>query len=569
MIKILTKNGVENTNIDGARANYISTGRQIGVLKDVLNETNLFTLTDSYIVLNPCELVVLGHRVVITEPEYLTTADTVSFKTPYFLIADLSVTEESVDFRLYLQNSTSGVGTPKWFNTVSGEGRCIFILCRFYRTGAYNHDLTRYVEPILGSVKIAQTTGDSEDAVMSQKATADAIDKGLPEKVRESNIFQATLSIHTWVYSAGEGGAVKLLNQKISTDSPLPQTLEFSGSAYGDYSGIATCRLYVSPSDLVKGGLIKCKVETIFEDSSLGTESSEVWLTPATKEEVETYEYSFGNSKYLYHIEIEKNSAYYNALNLLASKDYYGNTIFSNSVIANPSGVAVAIKDPNPLNPRVAIKMQDSAEANVSLYGNNLVNINAVSTKYGSVNFTEQGELIWVSGSKYYLEFPISLPAGVRISMRMTAVSGDPRDQIGNIRFIRTDDTEISYSATVTDDVNLQLTKTLPAGLPINRVRIYKSQATTGLYADMYISNLQIELGDITDYTPYRIPTGTTIPAEGLDLTVPEGGITVMPQDASSERVIVATYPQDINSTVTNLLQRISALESAVIGGSI
>lgn len=569
MIKILTKNGVENTNIDGARANYISTGRQIGVLKGILNEANLFTLTDSYVVLNPCELAILGHRVVVTEPEYITTADTASSMTPYFLIAELKVTEKSVDFLLYLQNSASGVTTPNWFRTVSGEGDCKFVLCRFYRTGAKNHDLTRYVESILGSVKIAQTTGDSEDAVMSQKATTDAINEGLPEKVRESNIFRATLSIHTHAYQSGEGGAVKILNQKISTDSPLPQTLEFSGSPYGDYAGTTTCRLYVSPSDLVKGGLLRCEVETVFDHMDLEPEHSEVWLTPATKEEVENYEYTLGDSRSLYYIDIEKNSAYYNALNLLASKDYYGNTIFSNSVIANPSGVAVAIKDPNPLNPRVAIKMQDSAEANVSLYGNNLVNINAVSTKYGSVSFTEQGELIWASGSRYYLEFPISLPAGVRISMCMTAVSGDPRDQIGNIRFIRTDDTEISYNATVTDDVNLQLTKTLPAGLPINRVRIYKSQATTGLYVDMHISNLQIELGDITDYTPYRIPTRTTIPAEGLDLTVPEGGITVMSQDASSKRVMVATYPQDINSTVINLLQRISALESAVIGGSI
>lgn len=565
MIKILTKNGVENTNIDGARANYISTGRQIGVLKDVLNETNLFTLTDSYIVLNPCELVVLGHRVVITEPEYITTVDNVSSRTPYFLVADLSVTKKSVDFRLYLQNSTSGIATPRWFRTISGEGECKFILCRFYRSGTKNHDLTRYVKSILGSVEITQTTGDSEDSVMSQKAVTEAIEKGIPEKVVDSNVFRATLSIHTRAYSDGEGGAVKLLNQKISTDSPLYQTFEFSGAVYGDYSGTATCRLSVSPSDLVKGGLLQCTVRTVFDDPSLGVSEMLVWLTPASKQEIEDYEYSIGDSRALYHIDIEKNSAYYNALNLLTSKDYYGNSVFSNSAISRPTGVAVAIKDVNPLNPKVNLRMQDSAEASVSLYGKNLVDLFSASpTSYGSFYFTDNRELVWKAESLFYIEFPIDIPSGVRLSVSFTAIADNSLDAMGAIRAIRTDGTDVNLYSTIDGD-RVYTTGTLPTGLPFNRLRLYKSAPSTGLSGDMYISNLQVELGDVTEYTGYIQPTRLTIPAEGLDQVVPTQGLTVIQDPVTSTRIVGATYTQDINSALLDLKKRLSALESASI----
>lgn len=564
-IKILTKNGVENTNIDGARANYIATGRTVGVIKDVLKEANLFTLTDSYVAVNPCELSIYGHRVVITEPEYITTSGTTARSIPYFLMGNLTVTESSVEFRLSLQNDLSGVSRPNWFSGVTGVGGCKFALCRFWREGTKNSQLTRLIESITGSVKIVQEEGDDDSVVMSQKATTEAIEKGIPEKVVDSNVFRATLSIHTRAYLDGEGGAVKLLNQKISTDSPLYQTFEFSGAVYGDYSGTATCRLSVSPSDLVKGGLLQCAVRTVFDAPSLGVSEMLVWLTPAPKQEIEDYEYSIGDSRSLYHIDIEKNSAYYNALNLLASKDYYGNSVFSNSAISRPTGVAVAIKDVNPLNPKATLRMQDSAEATISLYGKNLLDLFSASpTSYGSFYFTDNGELVWQSGGRYYIEFPISIPAGVKLSVSFMATASNSSDAIGAIRAVRTDGTDVNLSNTIEGD-KVYTTKTLPTGLPFNRLRLYKSAPSTGLSGDMYISNLQVELGDVTEYTSYIQPTKLTIPAEGLDQVVPTQGLTVIQNPATSVRIVEATYAQDINSALLDLKKRLSSLESASI----
>lgn len=566
-IKILTKNGVENTNIDGARANYIATGRTVGAIKGVLKEANLFTLTDSYIAVNPCELSIYGHRVVITEPEYITTSGTTARRIPYFLMGDLTVTESSVEFRLSLQNDLSGVSRPNWFSSVNGVGDCKFALCKFLREGSLNSQLTRLIESITGSVKIAQEEGDDDSVVMSQKATTEAIEKGIPEKVVDSNVFRATLSIHTRAYTMGEGGAVRLLDQKISTDSPLQQDFEFSGAVYGDYSGTATCHLSVSPSDLVKGGLLQCAVRTVFDDPSLGLSEMVFWLTPVSKQEIEEYEYSFGNSRYLYHIDIEKNSAYYNALNLLASKDYYGNNVFSNSVISKPTGVAVAVKDVNPLNPKATLRMQDFAEASVSLYGKNLVDLLlAAPTSYGSFYFTDNGELVWRSGGRFYVEFPINIPAGVKLSVSFTAIPDDPSDAMGAIRVVRTDGTDVSLSNTIEGD-KVYTTKTLPTGLPFNRLRLYKADPSNkeGLAGDMHISNLQVELGDITAYTSYIQPTKLTIPAEGVEQTVPSQGITAIQDPVTSTRGMEATYTQDINSALLDLKKRLSALESASI----
>lgn len=565
MIKILTKNGVENTNIDGARANYIATGRTVGVIKDVLREANLFTLTDSYIAINPCELSVYGHRVVITEIEYFSILETTAYRTPYFLMGTLTVTESSVEFNLFLQNSLSGVSRPNWFANLSGIGECTFPLCRFYREGTMNSQLTRLIESITGSVRIVQDEGDSESAVMSQKATTEAIEQGLPEKVADSNVFRATLSIHTRAYTEGSGGAIKLLDQKISTDSPLHQTFEFSGAVYGDYSGTATCRLSVSPSDLVKGGLIQCEIETVFDDQSLGVSEETVWLTPASKQDVEDYEYRLGDSRSLYYIDIERNSAYYNALNLLASKDYYGNSVFSNSVISRPTGIAVSIKDCSPLNPRVTLRMQDSAGATAFLYGKNLVDLHsATPTSYGEFYFTDNEELVWEAESLFYIEFPINIPSGVRLSVSFKAMIEDNSDAMGAIRAVRTDGTDVNLYSTI-DGVNVYTTGTLPTGLPFNRIRLYKSSPTTGLNGAVYISNLQVELGDVTTYTPYIHPSTLSIPVEGIEQIVPNQGITVIQDPVTSTRAVEATYTQDINSALLDLKKRLSALESASI----
>ncbi len=66
--KILTKNGVEITNIDGARAEHFNAGMRSGIVKGVLNEGNFASSSSNSIFLDTCELRIFGLRIVIDEP---------------------------------------------------------------------------------------------------------------------------------------------------------------------------------------------------------------------------------------------------------------------------------------------------------------------------------------------------------------------------------------------------------------------------------------------------------------------------------------------------------------------
>ena len=54
--RILTKNGVDNTNIDGARNYNFNAGRRSGIVQGALNQGNFFASSNNTIVLDTCEL---------------------------------------------------------------------------------------------------------------------------------------------------------------------------------------------------------------------------------------------------------------------------------------------------------------------------------------------------------------------------------------------------------------------------------------------------------------------------------------------------------------------------------
>lgn len=106
-IRILTKNGTENTNIDGARDNNFNAGRRSGIVKGVLNEGNLYG-TGNTLVLEPCELRLCGHRVVIDENENKVFTNRPQTATKQSLVAQIKVNgSEDVKFELLVQNSST------------------------------------------------------------------------------------------------------------------------------------------------------------------------------------------------------------------------------------------------------------------------------------------------------------------------------------------------------------------------------------------------------------------------------------------------------------------------------
>lgn len=102
---ILEQNGVNNTNIDGARFNYFSAGQQNGVVVGALNECVISRLGNQAII-STGELLVSGFRIILEQTEF-TFSSYPSRTTTYLIVAEIVAdTDENVTFRTFLQTNT-------------------------------------------------------------------------------------------------------------------------------------------------------------------------------------------------------------------------------------------------------------------------------------------------------------------------------------------------------------------------------------------------------------------------------------------------------------------------------
>ena len=130
MIKILTKNLTDNTNIDGARDNNFNAGRRSGIVKGALNEGNITVISQNTIALDTCELRLCGHRVVIDSIQTKTISNIPSSPTNYSLIAQIEVGSNSnVAFDLFIQSATTNLIQDNL--DASGSGTYQLKLCTF------------------------------------------------------------------------------------------------------------------------------------------------------------------------------------------------------------------------------------------------------------------------------------------------------------------------------------------------------------------------------------------------------------------------------------------------------
>lgn len=122
-IKILTKNSIDNTNIDGARQNHFSAGMRSGIVKGAFNEGKFFASASNIIALDSCELRISGHQVVIDSTETITLNDRPSTPTKYSMIAEIQVSDSSVpSFRLFIQPANVELKKDNLFKTDNGSG---------------------------------------------------------------------------------------------------------------------------------------------------------------------------------------------------------------------------------------------------------------------------------------------------------------------------------------------------------------------------------------------------------------------------------------------------------------
>lgn len=158
MIRILTKNGVDNTNVDGARDHNFNAGRRSGIVKGALNQGNFFASSSNTIVLDSCELRLCGHRVVIDSAEYLTFHNKPSVTIRYSLIAQIIVDNDGdVSFDLHAQTSSTALVQDNL--DASGSGTYELEIGRFTQlTDGTITDVVRTADLITGGAG----GGDSE-----------------------------------------------------------------------------------------------------------------------------------------------------------------------------------------------------------------------------------------------------------------------------------------------------------------------------------------------------------------------------------------------------------------------
>ena len=150
--KILTKNGIDNSNIDGARGEYFNSGMRDGIVQGVLNEGTFIATSSNVISLDTCELRIAGHRIVIDEPVYHTFSNAPSSDTRYAYVAQIIVgSDQSVEFSLFVQAASTPLIQNDLYKTISGAGTYQVEIGRFtLLTSLTIEDVVRTIDVITG-----------------------------------------------------------------------------------------------------------------------------------------------------------------------------------------------------------------------------------------------------------------------------------------------------------------------------------------------------------------------------------------------------------------------------------
>lgn len=148
-IKILTKNGVENTNKDSVRDFNFNAGMRSGIVRGALNEGNLFLSSSNTLAFDTCELRLCGHRVVLDDV-YYTTFNTKPVGDARFMLVATINTTNGVEFLFeILEASTALVQN----NLNKEDGKFQLEIGRFtLKTDGTLEDIVRTADLITGGV---------------------------------------------------------------------------------------------------------------------------------------------------------------------------------------------------------------------------------------------------------------------------------------------------------------------------------------------------------------------------------------------------------------------------------
>lgn len=181
--KILTKNGIDNSNIDGARGEYFNSGMRDGIVQGVLNEGTFIASSSNVISLNTCELRIAGHRIVIDEPVYHTFSNAPSTDTRYAFVAQIVVDDnQNVGFSLFVQIANTPLIQNDLYKNITGAGTYQVEIGRFtLLTSLTIEDVVRTIDVITGgtgkgsgsTINIGNVVTETIDASLQAEVDVD------------------------------------------------------------------------------------------------------------------------------------------------------------------------------------------------------------------------------------------------------------------------------------------------------------------------------------------------------------------------------------------------------------
>ena len=176
--KILTQNGVDNTNIDGARDHYFNAGMRDGIVKGSLNEGNLIANGNS-IGLDTCVLLIGGHPIVIKGAWVKQYTSFPSVNTRYAVVAQIVVDDNSnVAFDILDLPTSTTLRKDKLFKNANGAGTYQVEIGRFtLTTSGTIEDVVRKIDIITGG------KGSGDGVINIGNVTTNTLAAGLEAEV--------------------------------------------------------------------------------------------------------------------------------------------------------------------------------------------------------------------------------------------------------------------------------------------------------------------------------------------------------------------------------------------------
>lgn len=171
-IKILTKLGAEITHIDDARAYNFDAGMRSGIVKGAFSEGKFYA-TGNVIALDPCELRIYGHRIVIDETWNYAFTNAPTTLKKYSLIAQIQVTDNDVLFSLFVQDYATPLIQENLYVTESGKGTYQ------KRIGVFNLDTGGNVVDLIRTIDVitANITDNYEEFTITSSSWTKLADK--------------------------------------------------------------------------------------------------------------------------------------------------------------------------------------------------------------------------------------------------------------------------------------------------------------------------------------------------------------------------------------------------------